>query len=191
MKRWVSFLILLFVLSGIVFASGANKVLLVVADKYRNEELAASLDAVREVGLKPVIASSYVGTLHGMLGGEIRSDITLSDVNPEEYAAVIFVGGVGARVFWDNPLAHKIARSFHEKGKLVCAICIAPITLAKAGLLEGIKATCWKGVAPLLESLGAIYKDALVVESDDIITASGPQAAEAFKEAIVRKLNKK
>ncbi len=191
MRKWVSFLILLLVLSGIAFASGANKVLLVVADRYRNEELVASLEAVREVGLKPVIASGYVGTLHGMLGGEIRSDITLRDVNPEEYAAVIFVGGVGARVFWDDPLAHKIARSFHEKGKLVCAICIAPITLAKAGLLKGIKATCWKGVAPLLESLGAIYKDVLVVESDDIITASGPQAAEAFKKAIVRKLRKR
>lgn len=188
MRRWLSFLILLLILSGIAFAGGISKVLLVVADKYRNEELTASLEAVRKAGLKPVIASSYVGTLHGMLGGEIRSDITLRNVDPREYAAVIFVGGVGARVFWDDPLAHKIARSFHEKGKLVCAICIAPITLAKAGLLKGIKATCWKGVAPLLESLGAIYEDALVVESDDIITASGPQAAEAFKEAIVRKL---
>lgn len=165
-----------------------GKVLLVVADNYRDEEFEASYQAVKESGLTPVIASKSVGQLKGMLGGKTKSEISIRDVNPKDYKAVIFVGGVGADVFWDDPDAHKIAKEMYSQGKLVCAICIAPVTLAKAGLLKGVKSTCWPSVAPILKMLGAQYLDIPVIEDKGIITANGPQAAAKFKEAIIRKL---
>lgn len=165
-----------------------GKVLLVVANNYRDEEFEASYQAVKEAGLTPVIASKSKGELKGMLGGKAQAEIALKDVNSKDYKAVIFVGGVGADVFWDDPEAHRIAKEIYNQGKLVCAICIAPVTLAKAGLLRGVKSTCWPSVAPTLKMLGAHYLDVPVIEDKGIITANGPQASQKFKEAIVRKL---
>lgn len=165
-----------------------GKVLLVVANNYRDEEFEASYQAVKESGLTPVIASKSLGELKGMLGGKTKAEILLKDVNPKDYKAVIFVGGVGADVFWDDPDAHRVAKDMYSQGKLVCAICIAPVTLAKAGLLKGVKSTCWPSVAPTLKMLGAHYLDVPVIEDKGIITANGPQSAGKFKEAIVKKL---
>lgn len=187
MRELVLMLLLLFLLPGVCYALG-EKVLLVVADNYRDEEFEASYQAVKEAGLTPVIASKSKGPLKGMLGGRAEAELAVQDVNPNDYKAVIFVGGVGAEVFWDDPNAHRIAREMYSQGKLLCAICIAPVTLAKAGLLKGVKATCWPSVSPTLKMLGAHYLDLPVVEDKGIITANGPQAAEKLKNAIVRKL---
>ena len=72
-------------------------------------------------------------------------DITLDQIDPGAFDAVIFVGGGGSEVYFDDPKAHNIARKAFKAKKLVCAICIAPSILAKAGLLEGRKATVWEG----------------------------------------------
>jgi len=186
-KEVVFAILLPFLFSGVCWALG-EKVLLVVADNYRDEEFEASYSAVKEAGLTPVIASKSKGTLKGMLGGKTQAELALKDVDPSSYKAVIFVGGVGASVFWDDPDAHRIAKEVYSKGKPVCAICIAPVTLAKAGLLKGVKATSWPSVAQDLRNNGAIYVDSPVIEDKGIITANGPQAAIKFKEAIVKKL---
>lgn len=187
MKELLFVTLILLLVPGICFAL-EEKVLLVVADNYRDEEFDASYNAVKEAGMVPVIASKDKGTLKGMLGGRTQAEIALRDVGPKAYKAVIFVGGVGANVFWDDPDAHRIAQEMYKSGKLVCAICIAPVTLAKAGLLKGVKATCWPSVSPELKKHGAVYLDFPVVEDKGIITSNGPQSAERFKEAIVKRL---
>jgi len=187
MKELIFLALVMLLLPAVCYAL-EGKVLLVVADNYRDEEFEASYQAVKEAGLLPVIASKGRGELKGMLGGRTKAELALRDVNPDDYKAVIFVGGVGADVFWDDPDAHRIAKDMYAQKKLVCAICIAPVTLAKAGLLKGVKATSWPSVSPTLKMLGAQYVNLPVVEDKGIITANGPQSASFFKEAILRKL---
>jgi protease I len=112
----------------------------------------------------------------------------LKDVKADEYDVVVFVGGSGAKEYWNDLTAHSLAKSAAEKGKLVCAICIAPVTLANAGLLEGKKATVWKGNATALKQKGATYTGADVETDGKFITADGPESAAKFGRAIVRAL---
>jgi len=78
----------------------------------------------------------------------------------------------------------------HKLGKVIGAICIAPVTLANAGLLKGRKATVWASEKARIETKGAIYTGADVQVDDNIVTANGPNAAKAFGEALLKLLAK-
>lgn len=166
-----------------------KRVLVVVASKdYRDEELNVPKAALEKEGAALTIVSSRAGKLTGMLGGSAKSEMPISDVNPENFDAVLFVGGMGSTEFWTNPKAHEIAKKLNEKGRLVSAICLAPVTLANAGLLKGKKATVWNSEGGTLKKLGANYTDGKVEIDGNIITADRPTSAEAFANAIIEKL---
>lgn len=129
----------------------------------------------------------------GALGGEANVDFNYENVNVDDYEAIIFVGGPGALKNLDNETSYKIAKEAVEKNKILCAICIAPTILAKAGVLKDKKATVWhteleKGPIKVLEENGAIFVDEDVVEDGNIITANGPKSAEKFGKKILEKL---
>ena len=66
----------------------------------------------------------------------------------------------------------------------MAAICIAPVTLANAGLLKGRKATVYQSQTDALVRGGAHYTKAAVQVDGRIITADGPDSATRFGEAI-------
>jgi protease I len=178
---------------GFIFAQDAvqKAVMIIAHNNFRDEELLVPKGILETNGIKVVLASSALSPAQGMLGELINPDILIEDVQVNSYQAVIFIGGSGAREFWDNPRAHKIALQAQEKGKIIGAICITPVTLAKAGLLKGRKATVWPGAAQELEINGAEYTGDDLEVDGNIITADGPQAAEKFAQALVRALKQK
>jgi len=123
-----------------------------------------------------------------MKGGTFKPEVLLKNVKVDDYNAVVFVGGSGASEYFKNQTALSLAKAAAKKGKLVCAICIAPVTLANAGVLEGKKATVSKGKATAIEAKGAHYTAADVEIDGRFITADGPKSATKFGEAIVRAL---
>jgi len=175
---------------GVKMADAAGKkVLMIIAEKdFRDEELKEPRRILEAAGMKVTLASTSLGKARGMLGYEVQPDVLLKDVKVEEYDAVVFVGGSGSSQYWNDALAHKIANEAYSQGKLVGAICIAPVTLANAGLLEGKKATVWPSEAGKLEAKGAEYTGRPVERDGRIITGSGPQAAEEFGRTLLSAL---
>ena len=101
-------------------------------------------------------------------------------------------------MFWDclkQYLKIDFSRRFKmalDKNKLVCAICIAPMILAKAGLLKDINATVWDvdgKQSSYFNSHGIKYTGEDVTVDGNIITANGPDAASAFGEKIAELLS--
>ena len=165
-----------------------KKVVMIIAHKnFRDEELLEPKRLFEKQGIEVTIASSRLGEAQGMLGARVTPHVLLDSVRVKAYDAVIFVGGSGAKEYWEDPKAHAVARAALEDGKLVCAICIAPVTLANAGVLKGRRATVWGSRAPL-EAKGATYTGAAVEVDGNIITANGPKAAEKFAQAIIEAL---
>lgn len=169
------------------FAQETNKrvVMIVASSNFRDEELISPKNALEDAGFEVILASSSISPAVGMLGTKIQPDILIGDLKIEDFDAVIFVGGAGAKEYWDNPTAHNIATEAENANKLIGAICIAPVTLAKAGILKGRKATVWPGVASELKSRGVNYTGKTVEIDENIITADGPEAAEEFGRVIV------
>ena len=163
-------------------------VMIIASDGFRDEELLEPKEILEDSGIEVKIASTSLSMAKGMLGAKVKPDMLLKDVKVEDFLAIIFVGGIGASQYWDDPLAHQIAQEAISKNRILAAICIAPVTLAKAGVLKGKRATVWSSEASQLKSAGANYTARPVEKDGNIITASGPFAAREFAEEILKAL---
>lgn len=162
-----------------------DTVLMVVApDMFRDEEYAHPKEVFEARGARVVTASTRPGPVTGRFGLQAEADIALADADPADYRAVVFVGGSGASVFFDDPAAHALAREARDDGAVVAAICIAPSTLARAGLLAGRRATAFPSQQADLEACGAEFTGQSVTVDAPFVTANGPDAAYDFGEAV-------
>jgi len=165
------------------------KILMVVAPKnFRDEELFAPKKVLAERGIGIEIASKGVTEAEGMLGGKTSVDKDLSEVRVDDYDGLIFVGGSGASIYFNDPQALSLAKQAYEEEKIVGAICIAPSILANSGILQGKKATSFSSEAENLKSRGADYTGEGVTVDGEIITAQGPDFASQFGEKIAEML---
>jgi protease I len=162
-------------------------VMLVAPRAFRDEELKIPYELLTKIGHKITVASRDTVIAIGVLGLAVKPQITVKDIDTLKYDGLILVGGTGAAIYWDDSVVHQFARYFaRTPNKIVAAICLAPVTLARAGVLAGKKATVYEDKSTIadLTKGGAQYEKTDVVISGNIITASGPQAAEKFAKAI-------
>lgn len=163
--------------------------MVIAPENFRDEELFYTKEELERAGAEVTIASSTTGEARGRLGARVKPDLKLDRVKVDEYDAVIFVGGTGSEVYFNDRRALSIASEAFRKGKVTCAICIAPVILANAGVLKGKRATVWNGdYIEKIESKGATYTGKPVEVDGKVITANGPQAAREFGRAIARAL---
>jgi len=166
-----------------------KKVLMVIAHtNFRDEEYAEPRAVLEEQGAAVTVASSAPGPCTGMLGARAQPDLLLEHAKAADYDAVLFIGGSGASEYWDDPRAHALAREAAALDRVVGAICIAPVTLAKAGLLRGRRATCYPSEAGQLQAHGARHTGAGVERDGNLVTADGPRSAKAFGLAVAKAL---
>lgn len=157
--------------------------MIIAPENFRDEEYFNTREALEKKGVHVEVASLQKTAVSGIDNVEVEVDKLLNEVD-EEYDAIVFVGGGGAKVYFDNEKAHSLAKSYWEKGKIVAAICIAPIILGHAGLLTDKKATCWDGVHEELIGFGAQFTGQTVTTDGKLVTGNGPQAAHEFGEAV-------
>src|SRR5262249_25233583 len=76
---------------------------------------------------------------------DVRVDRVIDEVNGGDYDAIVFLGSSQQIEFADlpGPMEHakRLIRQARDKNRLVAAICAGPAVLARAGVLEGQKAT--------------------------------------------------
>ena len=169
---------------------GKNILIIIASKNFRDEEYFVPYDVFQREGARITTASSVEGEILGIEGGEARSSLVLSEVNTRNFDAVVFIGGSGAVEYFENNDAHKIVQEMVNLHKIVGAICVAPVILAKAGILVGKNATVWsslmnKNNIKELESSGCSVSEERVVKDEKIITADGPAVSKKFAEKIV------
>ncbi|MBU1197434.1 DJ-1/PfpI family protein [Candidatus Micrarchaeota archaeon] len=163
-------------------------ILMVISTKnFRDEEYFHPKQVFENRGFR-VVTTSYERMSTSKFGQRVSTDVMFVDVQTEKYDAVVFVGGAGASIYFNDARAHDLCRAFSRAGKPTAAICIAPVTLANAGVLAGKQATCFESEAPRLKEKGAEYTGAPVTVDGMIVTANGPKAAKDFGEAISKLL---
>jgi len=171
---------------------GKKVVMIIASDQFRDEEYQKPKEIFEKQGADVTVASSSLNESTGMFGAKAKPTMLIKDINVDNFDAVVFVGGMGSSEYWDDKIAHDIAKKTVEKGKILSAICIAPVTLANAGVLKGKNGTVWtdeKGeIKDKFTSKGVNYTGKSVEIDGKIITGNGPEAAEEFGKAIVNSL---
>lgn len=162
--------------------------MLIAQKDFRDEELFDTKSVLEQNNIDVRVAAPSNELAVGKLGVTIQPNLSFSEIEPARFNAIILIGGPGAYDLIDDADVHELILKFHQSGKIVAAICIAPAILARAGLLQGKKATIHPSGQNFLTEAGAINTEADVERDGNIITANGPVVASMFGQAIVDQL---
>lgn len=167
-----------------------KKVVFIIPPKdFRDAELLAPKRILETAGVEVEIASNIVGKVVGADGARVQATKLAKDLDPSDFAGVVFVGGPGMVDYSQDTDFIAVAKRFFQAGKITAAICAAPAILANAGILSTKKATAWSGVRKNLTRNGAVWSNDPVVVDGQIVTANGPDAAAEFGEKLLNLLN--
>jgi len=162
-----------------------KKVLMIISgNKFCDEEYESSRQILESFGINCEVASSTTNRAIGLDGTVVVPDYQINNLNSQVYDAFLLVGGVGCREYWHDEFVHTLLNNAHSSGKLVCAICLAPVILANAGLLKGKRATAHPSASDYLEYKGVKYSSKNVEFEGNIVTANGPEATKKFANKI-------
>ncbi|MBF0294187.1 MAG: DJ-1/PfpI family protein [Magnetococcales bacterium] len=158
------------------------KVLIPLAQGCEELEAVTLIDLLRRAGVEVTTASLTPGAVHGSHGIGLLPDTTLEAVLHDDFDLIVLPGGLpGTTHLNDDPRIHALLRRMHQEGKLIGAICAAPMVLANAGLLQGKKATSYPTCMPE-EHLPTMHylAEEPVVHDGHLVTSRGPGTAMDF-----------
>ena len=117
----------------------------------------------------------------------VQADCLLNAVIEQSsiYDALVLPGGPGIVRLQQDARVHQLVEQHAAAGRLIAAICAAPLVLHDLGLLRGRRYTAHFSVS---ETLPERVKGADVIVDRTILTASGPGAAVAFGLTIIAQL---
>ncbi len=168
-----------------------NVLIILASSNFNEEEYLIISTRLKKEGVNIFIASDAFSLCTGSEGLKVKADVSFYNVHESNFSAVIFIGGEGILNYLNNDQLKEIARKFYTKGKLVAAICVAPLILAKAGLIKNSEATCYPKEKNTLESFGTIYVDKPVVISKNVLTGQSPSSSDEFADRLVNILSTK
>jgi 4-methyl-5(b-hydroxyethyl)-thiazole monophosphate biosynthesis len=160
--------------------------------------LATGFEEVEAAGTIGVLRRGEVDTAVVSITGEYKvtgshglalvADKLFEETDFSEADALILPGGMPGSNNLNacEPLKELLVKQY-ESGKIVAAICAAPLVLGASGILNGRKATCYPGFEPYLT--GAIPTDEPAVTDGNVITGKGPGLVLDFGLALVSALN--
>jgi len=153
---------------------------------FNEQEFEPALRRLSLAGVETRLAASDSGVAVSMSQLVVRLDLALRGVKVADYAGIVLIGGSGAALYWDDSLLQARCREFADNGKVVAAIGIAPVTLARAGVLKGRKATVFHDRTTIdwLTQAGAKFRFKGVVADRNVITAASAEQAHAFGQAV-------
>ena len=173
----------------------SRRILIMAADGFEQSELEVPLERLQDAGANIDIASIEMGDITGWddddWGDEIEVDLKISDVDIDDFDALVLPGGqINPDLLRANEAAVSLIRDFAATGKPVAAICHAPWLLIEAGLANGRRLTCYKSIRTDVANAGATVVDEAVVVDGNIITSRCPDDLPAFCDAIIETLAK-
>lgn len=124
--------------------------------------------------------------------GYIKFDRTADQIKVQDYDAVFIPGGAWNpdNLRYDKDVI-KFIQDFNKSGKLIAAICHAPVVLASAEIIKGKKLTGYWNIQSDLKNAGAIVLEQPVVTDGNLITSRHPIDVADFSRAVESWLLKK
>lgn len=163
------------------------QVLIPLAPGCEELEAVTLIDILRRAQIKVVTASlTNELALTASRGTGLIADYLLEDVLTRDFDMIILPGGQpGTNNLDADPRIHQLLKNQSAAGKAVAAICAAPLVLAKSGLLNNRRATCYPGCLtttdwPEVE----LTTDAVIIDGP-VLTSRGPGTAIDFSLAII------
>jgi protease I len=167
--------------------AGKNVLMVVPHTQFRDEEFIEPRKILETVGATITVASGSARTCYGLKGARVEATLAIADAKAENFDALVICGGPSApEYFWNDKKLAELAAAMSAAGKVVAAISLSTIVLAKAKLLTGKEATVYflPQAIQELKTAGATYVSGPLVVQDKLIMAEGPGESVRFGQAI-------
>ena len=165
-----------------------KKILLVVPPQGFNDGQYEVCRRLWERRGQKVSVASLAGAARGEAGTAIPVDTAIKDVKSYDYDAMVFLGGDGARLLFDDESARKLAKD--AKYKVMAASDKAVVFLSLAGALEDKKVTGPPESVSWLLKGKAQYTGEPIRIDDKLITVQDPGMSEQMANAVLAALEK-
>lgn len=166
-----------------------KKVVFVVASEgYQPVEYNLPKKLLEQAGIIVLTASNKLAPAIAKDGSTTLVDYLIKNIPVDAINGLFVVGGPGAMENLNTPDLHRVLKEAITKKKKVGAICIAPRILAQAGILTDKQATGWdedNELAGIFKKYNVHYKQQDVVRDENVLTATGPEAAREYGEQII------
>ena len=163
------------------------KALVLFAPGFEEIEAVTPVDVLRRAGLSVDMVGLHGLEVKGAHQILLTMDKCLDDVINDDVDLLILPGGLpGAHHLRDDQRVISLVRRLHEQGKILAAICAAPIILEKAGVLKGCRVTAYPSKEEELSS--ASYCGSRVEVDANIVTAKGAGCSMEFALALLNKM---
>lgn len=166
-----------------------KRIAILVADDFEDVELTEPREQLSTAGAETFIVGIEAGTTaEGKHGTTVEIEYAAGDLTVGEFDLLMIPGGQAPEKLRLDQDVLDLVRRTDEAGLPIAAICHAPLVLASADLLEGRRATSWKGVRDDIANAGVEAVDESVVVDGNLITSRNPDDIPDFVNAIIEAL---
>ena len=124
--------------------------------------------------------------VYGKFGVPMRITRSTESLDAKDYDVVVIPGGlVSPDMLRMRPEVCAFINFMFHDGNLVAAQCHGPWVLISAGIMRGVRATCYPSLKDDLINAGAIYTGEAVTVDGNIITADHYKHNSGFCRAVV------
>ena len=150
-----------------------------LAKGFEELEALAPVDVLRRAGIAVKTVGVTGKRVSGSHGISVNCDITVNEATFDDLDGIILPGGLpGTTNLESDETVQKFIDYAVECGKIIGAICAAPMILGHKGLLQGKNAVCYTGFEK--ELTGAHVLDRPAVRDGNIVTGWGAGGALDF-----------
>ena len=150
-----------------------------LAKGFEELEAFAPVDVLRRAGVEVKTVGVTGKQVRGSHGIAVSCDITINEADFNDLDGIILPGGLpGTTNLEADETVQKFIDYASENGKIIGAICSAPMILGHKGLLQGKNAVCFTGFEK--ELTGAHVLDRPAVRDGKIVTGWGAGGAMDF-----------
>jgi 4-methyl-5(b-hydroxyethyl)-thiazole monophosphate biosynthesis len=165
----------------------AKKVLVPLATGFEEIEAVTIIDVLRRAGVEVITAGVGGTAITGSHALTIQCDTEIGQAAADGLDGMVLPGGMpGAKNLAADSTVRALITALDRAGRLLAAICAAPMVLHAAGALKGRRATCYPSFEKELTE-SEIVQDPVAADGN-VITGRGPAAALAFTLEIAARL---
>ena len=159
----------------------SKRIAILLAEGFEEIEAIVPVDVLRRLEHEVLLAGVGKASPAGAHGVVLQTECLVEDLDAEALDAVVLPGGMpGAENLRNSQEVISLVSGMFKAGKVVGAICAAPIVLAQAGIMKGKVCTGYP-MSMVKDALAdARYTGEMAEKDGNVVTGKGPGASFEF-----------
>lgn len=164
------------------------KAYIILSPGFEETEAITVIDILRRARIDATTVALNENTaVMGSHGIVVIADATLREIRDDQGDALVLPGGMkGVENMLANESLLALVQKFHDDGKVIAAVCAAPLIPDKLGILGTKSFTCHPCVYDRLQSKGV--QDVPTITDGQMVTGRSAGCAMIWSLALVKKL---